>query len=73
MAQPTSGTLKRSEQKPRTVVTPAILTTEISYVAPNIVPRILVAERAMPLWADTEAPRKQAKVRPGSYSGDRSS
>lgn len=32
---------------------------------PRTTPRIRAAERAMPLWADTEAPRKQAKARPG--------
>lgn len=36
-------------------------------------PRIRAAERAMPLWADTEAPRKQAKARPGRCSKGRSS
>lgn len=41
--------------------------------AARAMPRIQAAERAMPLWADSEAPRKQAKARPGSYSGGRSS
>lgn len=41
--------------------------------AARATPRIRAAERAMPLWADTEAPRKQAQAKPGSGGGGRSS
>lgn len=41
--------------------------------AARVSPRIRAAERAMPLWADTEAPRKQAQARPGRGSEGRSS
>lgn len=71
LAQPNSRTLKRSERKPRMGGHPCHIHHGNKLCGP-----VYCAKNpggAMSLWADTEAPRKQAKERPGSCCGDRSS
>lgn len=65
------GPLEETQEVCSAPAIPAILPEETRDAA-GAMPRIQAAERAMPLWADSEAPRKQAKAKPGSCSGGRS-